>query len=172
MMIEARPDDHLVDSWPPAITRVELHAAELPTGALQTGRSGGDVVAGTRGASTPLFAAPGLVLLAIAAIAAGYHWLRLIPAGAPRPIAVLLVVVVVPAAFGLTRRVSGPATGWICTVARSCAVLLPCLWTMLHISRSVVAADLLGAVCLALALSLVALAVLSEVAEHQPTGTH
>ena len=77
-----------------------------------------------------------------------------------------------PATYGLTRRICGPATGRICAVARSCAVLLPALWTVLLLARSVVAADLLGAVCLALALSLVALAVLSEVGEHQRTGTY
>ena len=173
-MAQARQDGQLVDTGSTAIEPVELHPAEgAPTGTMRGVRAGGDVVAATHGvAGTPEFAAPGLVLLAIAAIAAGYHWLRLIPTGAPRPIAVLLAVVVVPVTYGLTRRISGPATGWIRAVARSCAVLLPALWIVLHIGRGVVEADVLGLDCLALALSLVALAVLSEVGEHQPTGTH
>ena len=173
-MMQKRQGGDLVVGGSTEIERTDLHPGEHgSTGAARGERPGGDDVgAGRGGAGTPLFVAPGLVLLAMAAIAAGYHWLHLIPTGAPRPIAVLLAAVVVPATYGLTRHISGPATGWIRTVARGCAILLPALWIVLHVSRSLVAADLLGAVSLALALSLVALAVLSEVGEHQRTGTY
>ena len=173
-MMHEREGGHLVAGGLTEIEHVELHPGEdAPTDFVRGERSGpDDVPAGQDGPGTPLFVAPGLVFLAMAAIAAGYHWLRLIPTGAPRPIAVVLAAVVVPATYGLTRHISGPATGWIRPVARGCAILLPALWIVLHVSNSPAAADLLGAVCLALALSLSALAVLSEVGEHQRTGTY
>jgi hypothetical protein len=124
------------------------------------------------GTRTPAFAAPGLVLLATIAIYEGYHWLRLIPDGTVRPAAVVLAVIAVPATFGLTRRISGPGTERLRTVAHACAVLLPVLWTVALLAHSDIAADLLGADSLALALSLVALAVLSEIGEHQHTGSY
>ena len=172
-MMQARPGDHVVDTWPPAITRVELRSAEdASTGGVRGLRSDDDDLTGTHGGVHTAVRRSGPGAPGHAAIAAGYHWLRLIPTGAPRPIAVLLAVVVVPATYGLTRRISGPGTGWIRTVARGCAVLLPALWVVLLLAHDVVVADVLGVVSLALALSLVALAVLSEVGEHQPTGTH
>jgi len=101
---------------------------------------------------------------------AGYHWLRLIPSGAPRPTAIVLTVAVVPATYALTRHLSGRATGRVRSVARSCAVLLPALWIVLLVVHRGVVADVLGVVSLALALSSVALAVLAETGEHRRTG--
>ena len=124
------------------------------------------------GFGTPVLAAPGLVLMATLAIFEGYHWLDLIPNGPVRPTAVLLALLVVPATFGLTRRISGPGTGLARTVARACAVLVPALCVVLLIVHNDVLAGVLGVGSLALALALGALAVLSEVGEHRHTGNH
>jgi len=124
------------------------------------------------GVGTPVFAAPGLVLVATLAIFEGYHWLHLIPDGPVRPTAVVLALVVVPATFALTQRISGPGTGLVRLLARGCAVLLPMLWVVLLFVHDDLVSGMLGVVSLALALSLVALAVLSEVAEHRATGNY
>jgi hypothetical protein len=121
--------------------------------------------------TTPVFAAPGLVLLATIAIYEGYHWLRLIPNGAWRPTGLVLVVVVVPATYALTRRVAGAGTGCLRTAARAGAVLLPALWILLLTVHSDVVGDVLGTVSLALALALVALAVLAEAGGRQRAAT-
>jgi hypothetical protein len=121
------------------------------------------------GSGTPVFAAPGLVLLATIAIFEGYHWLHLIPNGPVRPTAVVLAVLVAPASFGLTRRISGPGTGSVRIIARTCAVLVPALWVVLLLVHATALAGILGTVSLALALALVALAVLSEISGHRYT---
>ncbi len=58
-------------------------------------------------------AAPGLIVLATVAILEGYRWLDLMRLASPRPTMVAYVVLVVPAAFVLTRTRrtgrSGPA---------------------------------------------------------------
>ncbi len=172
-MAQARQGGLLVPGWFTGVGRGEPQAGALPgTGDPPGERSPDDVVGpADAGDGTPLFAAPGLVLLATLTICAGYHLLRLIPTSAP-PMAVALAVVVVPATYLLTRHVSGPGTERVRTVARGCADLLPALWVVLLVVHDVDVADVLGVVSLVLALSLVVLAVLSEVGEHLHTGTY
>ena len=173
-MAQTRQGDDLVAGWSPGTGDVAIPTGPPQAGdAARRGRTASDDPAAVDPVTgTPVFAAPGLVLLATVAIYEGYNWLRLIPDGATRPTTVVLAAVVVPATYRLTRSVSGPATGRIRHVARGCAVLVPALWVLLLLVHSVVVADLLGAVSLALALALVALAVLSEVGEHQRTSIY
>ena len=173
-MAQARQGGLLVPGWFTGVGREEPQAGALPGTGDPPGEASPDDVVGATHAEygTPLFAAPGLVLLATLTICAGYHWLRLIPTSAPRPMAVALAVVVVPATYLLTRHVSGPGTERVRTVARGCADLLPALWVVLLVVHDVDVADVLGVVSLVLALSLVVLAVLSEVGEHLHTGTY
>jgi hypothetical protein len=122
------------------------------------------------GSGTPPFAAPGLVLLAALAIYEGYHWLNLIPNVPVRPTAVVLALVIVPATYGLTRRVTGPGTPVLRIVARSCADLLPIVWIVSLIVHDTVVSGLLGGISLILAIALVALAAVSEIDEHRRAG--
>jgi hypothetical protein len=173
-MAAARHGGDLVAGWSPAD---EDHTTEIRRRRTARGsaraQSAPDAVTGSRVVTTtPEFAAPGLVLLATIAIYEGYHWLRLIPNGALRPTGLVLAVVVVPATYILTRRVSGTGTGCLRTAARACAVLLPALWIVLFTVHSDAVGDVLGTDSLALALALVALAVLAEAGERQRAATY
>jgi hypothetical protein len=169
-MAAVRQGDVPVQGWSPGSAPTEAPGRHPTDDRAPRGHS--PTVVDPAGTGTPAFAAPGLVLLAAVAVYAGYHWLRLIPSGAPRPTAIVLTVAVVPATYALTRHLSGRATGRVRSVARSCAVLLPALWIVLLVVHRGVVADVLGVVSLALALSSVALAGLAETGDHRRTGPY
>ena len=111
--------------------------------------------------SSPRFAAPGLVLLAAAALLEGYLWLHLIPIGPLRPSGLLFATVVAPATYGLTRVVAVGTPFWLRRVTLVCAAAVP-LAGVLVVAHTVTGERAFGALSLALAAAILTLAVLSE----------
>jgi hypothetical protein len=110
----------------------------------------------------PLFAAPGLILVAAVAIFEGYHWLHLVPDGLLRPTSVAFTLSVVPATVALTRHVDAPAVVW----ARIAAVAILVLGLVVAIGHVTAIGRVLGVTSLFLAGTLVFLVVASE--RHRP----
>jgi len=110
----------------------------------------------------PLFAAPGLVLLAALAIFAGYRWLNLFPNGSLRPTSLLFALAVAPATFALTRHVHAPQVPGARVVARACAGTVLVLGLTVAVDHIALLSRVLGVTSLVLAVALVSLVVASE----------
>lgn len=119
---------------------------------------------------SPLFAVPGLVLVAALAIFEAYHWLHLIPSGSARPTAILFLVGVVPVTVALTRRFDGPAPGVLCALARLAAVMVLLLGLAELVVRDVPLTRVVGVTAVVLAGTLLVLAVASEAGERRRSG--
>jgi len=112
---------------------------------------------------------PTMVLLAAAAIFAGYHWLQFIPDGSLRPSGIVVTVLALVATFALTRRTSAGRAVLLRRIARTSAAALPVLALVGLITHRTAWNQVLGAVSLLLAAALLALAAVSEHADH-PRG--
>jgi hypothetical protein len=110
----------------------------------------------------PLFAAPGLVLLAALAIFAGYRWLNLFPNRSLQPTSLLFALAVAPATFALTRHVHAPQVPGTRVVARACAGTVLVLGLTVAVDHIALLSRVLGVTSLVLAVALVSLVVASE----------
>ncbi len=111
---------------------------------------------------SPLFAVPGMVLLAALAIFEGYRWLQIIPGGSLRPSGMIFAVAVVPATYALTRHGIARRVVVLKHLALACAAAVPLLGALVLAGLGTEGARALGASSLLLALSVLALAAVSE----------
>jgi hypothetical protein len=111
-------------------------------------------------------AVPGMVLLAAAAIFAGYHWLQIIPDGSLRPSGFLVAVAFAPVTFGLTRHRTAGWASILRRLARAAAGVMPLLALVVLVTHATGWTRALGVTSLVLAASTLALAAMSEQADH------
>lgn len=114
------------------------------------------------GAHGPFFAAPALILVATLAIFEGYHWLHLFPGGSVRLSSLLVVVVVAPVTFALTRRLHTPRWAWARPVARASASAVLLLGLVATFGHATALSRVLGLTYLVLAASIVSLVIACE----------
>ncbi len=115
-----------------------------------------------RSAGSPLFAVPGLVLLAALSIYEGYHWLQIIPSGSLHQSGLLFAVVAVPATYGLTRDLTAGLVGFLRHLALVTSTAVPLLAGVVVVGHGAGWARVLGVASLLLAASVIALAAVTE----------
>ena len=113
-------------------------------------------------AGYPLYAVPGMVLLAAVAIFVGYRCLQVIPGGSIRPSVLVFAVCAAPATVALTRHGAAGRSRFLRRCALALAAAVPLLGVILLLDRGLGWARVLGAASLLLAASLLALAAMSE----------